>query len=160
MLNARSLNVVHGAHLSMCGDLFVRACFQIRRTSLTSARLLLAPQGSINCNRNMQGHLCNALLALPMSKWSLMSLKEVRSIPILFYLMKNGNWTLEELVDAWDKILVASRALHWVPIPMPMGFGWAWVQCYCSWVGMGFVHPCIQLQIGVKLLGCMEYANQ
>jgi hypothetical protein len=29
-----------------------------------------------------------------------------------------------------------------------------------TWVGMGFVHPCIQLQIGVKLLGCMEYANQ
>ena len=24
----------------------------------------------------------------------------------------------------------------------------------------GFVHPCIQLQIGVKLLGCKEYANQ
>ena len=23
-----------------------------------------------------------------------------------------------------------------------------------------FVHPCIQLQIGVKLLGCREYANQ
>jgi hypothetical protein len=54
------------------------------------------------------------------------------------------------------------RALHSVPMPtpMPMGFGWAWVQCYCSWVGMGFVHPCIQLQIGVKLLGCREYANQ
>jgi hypothetical protein len=31
--------------------------------------------------------------------------------------------------------------------------GWAWV-------GMSFVHPCIQLQIGVKLLGCIEYANQ
>jgi hypothetical protein len=30
--------------------------------------------------------------------------------------------------------------------------GWAWV-------GIGFVHPCIQLQIGVKLLGCREYAN-
>ena len=41
------------------------------------------------------------------------------------------------------------------------------------WVGMGsillfmgghgliiFVHPCIQLQIGVKLLGCREYLNQ
>jgi hypothetical protein len=28
------------------------------------------------------------------------------------------------------------------------------------WVGIGFVHPCIQFQIGVKLLGCMEYANQ
>jgi hypothetical protein len=27
-------------------------------------------------------------------------------------------------------------------------------------VGIGFVHPCIQLQIGVKLLGCREYANQ
>jgi hypothetical protein len=26
-------------------------------------------------------------------------------------------------------------------------------------VGMGFVHPCIQLQVGVKLLGCNEYAN-
>ena len=36
---------------------------------------------------------------------------------------------------------------------MPMGFRWAWV-------GLGFVHPYIQLQIGVKLLGCREYANQ
>jgi hypothetical protein len=36
---------------------------------------------------------------------------------------------------------------------MLMGFGWAWV-------GINFVHPCIQLQIGVKLLGCKEYANQ
>ena len=25
---------------------------------------------------------------------------------------------------------------------------------------LGFVHPCIQLQIGVKLLKCREYANQ
>jgi hypothetical protein len=25
---------------------------------------------------------------------------------------------------------------------------------------MGFVHPYIQLQIGVKLLGCREFANQ
>jgi hypothetical protein len=24
----------------------------------------------------------------------------------------------------------------------------------------GFVHPCIQLRIRVKLLGCKEYANQ
>ena len=37
-------------------------------------------------------------------------------------------------------------------LPIPMGFRWPWVQCYCSWVGIGFVHPCIQLQIGVKLL--------
>jgi hypothetical protein len=36
---------------------------------------------------------------------------------------------------------------------MPMGFGWAWV-------GIDFVYPCIQLQIGVKLLGCREYSNQ
>ena len=60
---------------------------------------------------------------------------------------------------------------------MPMGFGWAWVRCYCSlvgvgghgcevivhgraWLGIGFVHPCIQLQIGVKLLECRQYANQ
>jgi hypothetical protein len=28
------------------------------------------------------------------------------------------------------------------------GHRWAWV------------HPCIQLQIGVKLLGCREYTNQ
>ena len=28
------------------------------------------------------------------------------------------------------------------------------------WWDIGFVHPCIQLQIGVKLLGCREYANQ
>jgi hypothetical protein len=61
-----------------------------------------------------------------------------------------------------------SIALHEVPIPMPMpmpthahGF---WVGMgviyYCSWVGIGFMHPWIQLQIGVKLLGCREYANQ
>ena len=24
----------------------------------------------------------------------------------------------------------------------------------------GFVHPCIQLEIGVKFLGCKEYANK
>jgi hypothetical protein len=51
--------------------------------------------------------------------------------------------------------------------------GWAWVGMgghgcdILSWVGMGghgggirFMHPCIQLQIGVKLLGCRDYANQ
>jgi hypothetical protein len=27
-------------------------------------------------------------------------------------------------------------------------------------VGIGFVYPCIQLQIGVKLLGCRENANK
>ena len=31
--------------------------------------------------------------------------------------------------------------------------GWAWVS-------MSFVHPCIHLQIRVKLLGCRKYANQ
>ena len=41
----------------------------------------------------------------------------------------------------------------------------AYIGCPCPWVlgGHGFdiiVHPCIQLQIGVKLLGCKEYANQ
>jgi hypothetical protein len=71
--------------------------------------------------------------------------------------------------------MVPSIALHWVPIPTHahgfwVGMGamllfmggheWAWVQYYCSWVSIGFVHPCIQLQIGVKLLGCREYANQ
>jgi hypothetical protein len=45
-------------------------------------------------------------------------------------------------------------------MPMPTHAHGFWVQYYCSWVGMGFVHPCIQLQIGVKLLGCREYANQ
>jgi hypothetical protein len=29
-----------------------------------------------------------------------------------------------------------------------------------TWMGIDFVHPCIQLQIGVKPLGCREYANQ
>jgi hypothetical protein len=29
-----------------------------------------------------------------------------------------------------------------------------------TWVGIGFVHPRIQLQIGDKLLGCRECANQ
>jgi hypothetical protein len=62
-------------------------------------------------------------------------------------------------------------ALHWVPIPMPMPMP---THTHGFWVGMGamllfmgghgwahgFVHPCIQLQIGVKLLGCMEYTNQ
>jgi hypothetical protein len=56
--------------------------------------------------------------------------------------------------------LVKAIALHWVPIPVPMGFGWAWVRCCCSWVGIDIVHPCIQLQIKVKLLGCKQYANQ
>jgi hypothetical protein len=46
------------------------------------------------------------------------------------------------------------------PPPIPMGFGRAWVRCYCSWVSISFVHSCIQLQIGVKLLGCKEYTNQ
>jgi hypothetical protein len=57
--------------------------------------------------------------------------------------------------------LGAHTHAHALPcLPMPMGFGWAWVRYYCSWVGIGFVHSCIHLQIGVKLLGCMEYANQ
>ena len=31
---------------------------------------------------------------------------------------------------------------------------------FWAWVGIGFVHFCIQLQIGVKLLGCRLYTNQ
>jgi hypothetical protein len=65
------------------------------------------------------------------------------------------------------RLFVGTKALRWVPISMPMpmlthahGFWVGMVRCYCSWVGIGFVHPCIQLQIGVKLLGCREYANQ
>ena len=73
----------------------------------------------------------------------------------------------------------STRALYWVSMSMPMpthihgfwvgmgaislfmgGHGWTWVRYYHSWVGIGFVHPCIQLQIGVKLIGCKEYANQ
>jgi hypothetical protein len=50
---------------------------------------------------------------------------------------------------------------HAHPCPWVLGgygcdiivYGWAWV-------GIGFVHPCIQLQIGVELLGCREYANE
>ena len=58
---------------------------------------------------------------------------------------------------------VSSKALHWVPIPMPMGWGGHGCDVIIhgwAWVGMGFVYPCIQLQIGVKLLGCRKYANQ
>ena len=47
------------------------------------------------------------------------------------------------------------------PYPWVLGgHEWVWVRYYCSWVGIGFVHPCIQLQIRVKLPGCKEYANQ
>jgi hypothetical protein len=53
--------------------------------------------------------------------------------------------------------------------------GWAWLIQYLLVVeversphiphhvvhgAFGFVHPCIQLQIGVKLLGCKEYVGQ
>jgi hypothetical protein len=76
--------------------------------------------------------------------------------------------------EQWRKELLTSIALHPVPMPMPMpmpththgfwvgmgamllfmsGHGWAWV-------GISFVHPCIQLQIRAKLLGCREYAYQ
>jgi hypothetical protein len=49
--------------------------------------------------------------------------------------------------------LVDGIALHRVPIPMP-------TYAHGFWVDIGFVHPCIQLQIGVKFLGCREYTNQ
>jgi len=47
--------------------------------------------------------------------------------------------------------------------PCPWGLGghgcdvinYRWV-----WASIGFVRPCIQLQIGIKLLGCREYTNQ
>ena len=50
---------------------------------------------------------------------------------------------------------------HAHPCPQVLGghgcdvivYGWAWV-------GIAFVHPCVQFQIGVGLLGCREYANQ
>ena len=67
-----------------------------------------------------------------------------------------GAIALEEFREVVGKVdggSVGGRALHWVPIPMPMGFG-------CAWVGIGFVHPCIQFQIGVKFFGCREYAIQ
>jgi hypothetical protein len=41
--------------------------------------------------------------------------------------------------------------------------GWAWVGMGAILFfmgGHGFCVSCIQLQIGVKLLGCKEYANQ
>jgi hypothetical protein len=42
-----------------------------------------------------------------------------------------------------------------MPMPMPMP-----TYTHGFWVGIGFVQPCIQLQIGVKLLGCRGFANQ
>jgi hypothetical protein len=53
-----------------------------------------------------------------------------------------------------------------MPMPMPMPMP---THTHGFWVGMGamllIVHGwasvlCIQLQIGVKLLGCREFANQ
>jgi hypothetical protein len=77
---------------------------------------------------------------------------------------------------------VSHKAIRWVPISMPMpththefwvgmgamllfmvgmgGHGCDIIVHGWPWVGIGFVHPCIRLQIGVKLLGCREYANQ
>ena len=74
--------------------------------------------------------------------------------------------TLEAKINMFIKL--SSRALHWVPMPMPTHTHGFWVGMHgCdvivhgwAWVGIGFVHPCIQLQIGVKLIGCREYANQ
>jgi hypothetical protein len=49
------------------------------------------------------------------------------------------------------------------PIPMSMSMP---THAHGFWVGMGghrfcaFLYPCIQLQIGVKLLKCREYVNQ
>ena len=82
-------------------------------------------------------------------------------------------WYLSGFADA----RLASRALHWVLIPMPIHAHGFWVGMGAmllfigghgcniivhgwAWVGIRFVHPCIQLQIGVKLLGCRSCANQ
>jgi hypothetical protein len=49
------------------------------------------------------------------------------------------------------------------PYPCPRvlgGHGCDIIVHWWAWVGIVFVYPCIQLQIGVKLLGCKEYANQ
>ena len=101
--------------------------------------------------------LWNLVLFFGLTKAS--STNEIPS-PYLRVKSCNPQWTL--IRYTYQVVSLAISALHWVPIPMsvPMGFGWAWVRCYCSWVGIGFVHPCIQLQIRVKLLGCREYANQ
>jgi hypothetical protein len=65
------------------------------------------------------------------------------------------------LTTSWSRLMacvceVESYIMCPYPCPWVLGghgckiivHGWAWV------------HPCIQLQIGVKLLGCREYANQ
>jgi hypothetical protein len=78
-------------------------------------------------------------------------------------------------------IWVVCEALHWVPIytnahahpcPWILGrhgcdvivHGWAWVGMGAILLfmdGHGWASvSCIQLQIGVKSLGCREYANQ
>jgi hypothetical protein len=44
---------------------------------------------------------------------------------------------------------------HAHPCPLVLGgHGCDIIVHAWAWVGIGFVHPCIQLQIGVKLLGC------
>jgi len=76
---------------------------------------------------------------------------------------------VEHIVDQSPTLGAHTHAhAHAHPYPWVLGghgcdvivHGWAWVRYYCSWVGIGFVHPCIRFQIGVKLLGCREYANQ
>jgi hypothetical protein len=82
--------------------------------------------------------------------------------------------TSHTTLKARDHCILRSltKALRRVPIPMPMpthahGF-WVGMGAMLlfmgghewAWVGIGFVCPCIQLQIIVKLLGCREYANQ
>jgi hypothetical protein len=65
------------------------------------------------------------------------------------------------VVEPSHPTLGAHTHAHAHPYPWVLGghgcdvivHGWAWVN-------IGFVHPYIQLQIGVKLLGCREYANQ
>jgi hypothetical protein len=80
---------------------------------------------------------------------------------------------LEELYRIYPNLIkenrrISTRVLHWVPMPTYAHGFWVGMGAMLlfmgghgwPWLGIGFVYPCIQLQIGVKLLGCREYANQ
>jgi hypothetical protein len=60
-----------------------------------------------------------------------------------------------------DRAQSPTLGAHAHPCPWVLGgHGCDVIVHEWAWVGIGCVHPCIQLQITVKLLGCREYANQ
>jgi hypothetical protein len=73
-----------------------------------------------------------------------------------FHVYKSISFTTE-----CDKgLLLYMGAEPYIGCPYPCPCPWVLGGHGLTWVGIAFVHPCIQLRIGVKLLECKEYANQ